>query len=116
MIDKNLVWQRVGGKSALLQKIIKQFLDFYPGQVRVIEEAVRNEDEETLQRSCHRLRGAAANFEAVAVVQNVTGLEKSGQLGDWQAVRGHFHSLTDNLQDLHTGLLALADEASQVGV
>jgi len=115
LIDKELVWQRVGGKATLLLRIIKQFLDFYPGQLRVITEAVAGQDGETLHRAGHRLRGAAANFEAPTVVQAISALESSGQEGDWGAARQHLAQLTQELQQLRDDLQAFQAEVSQAG-
>ena len=111
MLDKPLIWQRVGNKPVLLQKIIQQFLDFYPGQVRVIEEAVVNHDEDTLHRASHRLRGAAANFEANAVVQSAAAVETCGREGDWDTVQRKFEELTSNLAELREELVAFSSEA-----
>jgi HPt (histidine-containing phosphotransfer) domain-containing protein len=112
MIDRDLVWQRVGGKARLLQKIIQQFLDFYPGQLRVIREAVQSQDEETLHRASHRLRGAAANFEATEVVRSAGELESSGRAGDWESAQVHLQALTDGMQEVHQELVALAAEVA----
>lgn len=111
MIDKVLVWQRVGGKPPLLLKIIKQFLDFYPAQLRTLQEAEAARDGQALHRGGHRLRGAAANFEALGVVRITAELEASALAGRWEEVRLQMLQLSSELDQVGAELQELSAEA-----
>jgi CheY-like chemotaxis protein len=73
---------RVGGDRALLAEISRLFVDDAPGHLKRIREALDSGDADSLRRSSHALKGAAANFEASAVVDSARSLEDMGRRGD----------------------------------
>jgi HPt (histidine-containing phosphotransfer) domain-containing protein len=76
------VLARVGGDRALLAEISRLFVDDAPGHLKRIREALDSGDADSLRRSSHALKGAAANFEASAVVDSARSLEDMGRRGD----------------------------------
>ena len=76
------VLARVGGDRALLAEISRLFVDDAPGHLKKIREALDSGDADSLRRSSHALKGAAANFEASAVVEGARSLEDMGRRGD----------------------------------
>jgi signal transduction histidine kinase/HPt (histidine-containing phosphotransfer) domain-containing protein/ActR/RegA family two-component response regulator len=101
----DLVLARVGGDRQLLAEISRLFVDDAPRHLRRIREAIDANDPELLRRAAHALKGAAANFEADAVVSAARALEdvaRNGRVSEakpmWRAVRNEIDRLIETLQ------------------
>jgi CheY-like chemotaxis protein len=75
------VLARVGGDRELLAEISRLFLDDAPKHLAEIERSIADGDSDGLRRAAHALKGAAANFEAEAVVDAARALEELGRTG-----------------------------------
>jgi CheY-like chemotaxis protein/HPt (histidine-containing phosphotransfer) domain-containing protein len=73
------VLARVGGDRELLSEISLLFTEDMPCHLASIQQSIEARDGEALQRAAHLLRGAAANFEAPALVQTARTLEEMGR-------------------------------------
>jgi signal transduction histidine kinase/DNA-binding response OmpR family regulator/HPt (histidine-containing phosphotransfer) domain-containing protein len=69
---------RVGGDRQLLAEISRLFVDDAPHHLDRIRAALDAGDGEALRRAAHGLKGAAANFDADAVVAAARALEEIG--------------------------------------
>jgi signal transduction histidine kinase/DNA-binding response OmpR family regulator len=72
------VLARVGGDAQLLAEISRLFIDDVPSHLAKIRAALDARDPEGLRRAAHAFKGAAANFEAAAVVRAARRLEEIG--------------------------------------
>jgi signal transduction histidine kinase/CheY-like chemotaxis protein len=70
---------RVGGDRQLLAEISRLFVDDAPHHLDRIRAALDAGDGEALRRAAHGLKGAAANFDADAVVAAARALEEIGR-------------------------------------
>ncbi|MEP7307541.1 MAG: response regulator [Acidobacteriota bacterium] len=73
------VLARVGGDVQFLSEISVLFTEDLPRHLAAIQRALETGDGEGLQRAAHVLKGAAANFEAAAVVDVTRTLEEMGR-------------------------------------
>jgi signal transduction histidine kinase/DNA-binding response OmpR family regulator len=101
------VLARVGGDRQLLSEISRLFVDDAPNHLERIRKALDEGDAEGVRRAAHALKGAAANFEADAVVAAARALEEAGRandLGDadamWRTIKVETDRLVDKLQRL----------------
>ena len=78
----NTLLARVGGDRDLLVEISRLFLEDAPRHLDRIDRAIGASDAEALRRAAHGLKGAAANFDAAAVVTAARELEDLGQSAD----------------------------------
>ena len=78
----NTLLARVGGDRDLLAEISRLFLEDAPRHLDRIDRAIRALDAEALRRAAHGLKGAAANFDAAAVVAAARELEDLGRSAD----------------------------------
>src|SRR5262249_28549341 len=76
------VLARVGGDRQLLAEISRLFVDDAPSHLARMRRALDEGDAEALRRAAHALKGAAANFDAAAVVDAARGMEEAGRAGD----------------------------------
>lgn len=67
--DLNAALERLGGSRELLRDMIGFYLEDYPTLLERIEDAAESGDPITLARSAHSLKGLAANFDAVEVLE-----------------------------------------------
>ena len=77
------VLARVGGDVQLLADISQLFVDEVPRHLAQIRSALDARDACALRRAAHGLKGAAANFDAAAVVDAARTLEEMGRSGDF---------------------------------
>jgi signal transduction histidine kinase/DNA-binding response OmpR family regulator len=96
---------RVGGDAGLLAEICRLFIDDVPGHLKKIRAALDDRDGEALRRAAHAYKGAAANFEAEAVVRAARQLEEMGREDGvaehertWQALTAETDKLVATLR------------------
>jgi CheY-like chemotaxis protein/HPt (histidine-containing phosphotransfer) domain-containing protein len=85
---------RVGGDRELLAEISRLFVDDAPRHLKRIRAALDARDGDALRRGAHGLKGAAANFDADAVVSAARALEEIGRTGDFNGADAAWESLT----------------------
>jgi HPt (histidine-containing phosphotransfer) domain-containing protein len=88
------VLARVGGDRELLAEISRLFVDDAPRHLAKIRDALSAQDGEALRRAAHGLKGAAANFDAEAVVQAARALEEMGRTGKFDAHEAAWQALS----------------------
>jgi len=88
------VLARVGGDRQLLAEISRLFVEDAPRHLDAIARAIERREPESLRRAAHGLKGAAANFDASAVVSAARQLEEIGSTAQ-------FERATDALKALH---------------
>lgn len=71
--------KRVRGKQALLQELVKVFLQDLPTALAELDSAVATGDTGLLERTAHRVRGAAITLSASALAQQAELLEQLGR-------------------------------------
>jgi len=82
-IDVEAYVKRMGGNREVADVIIKGFIKQIPIQLKNIEEAIKFEDIETVDREAHSIKGGALNVFANGLMQTAKDLEmhaKSGSL------------------------------------
>jgi signal transduction histidine kinase/DNA-binding response OmpR family regulator len=102
------VLARVGGDRELLAEISRLFVDDAPRHLQSIREALDARNGESLRRAAHGLKGAAANFEADAVVSAARTLEEIGRTGEFEAHEAAWQTLTSETDRLVSMLRAVS--------
>jgi len=96
------VLARVAGDRQLLAEISRLFVEDAPKYLARIREALDQRDSDALRRAAHALKGAAANFDAAAVVDAARALEDIGRganLADGERAWGRVERETARLVD-----------------
>src|SRR5207302_8358020 len=94
------VLARVGGDAQLLAEISRLFVDDVPMHLERIRAALDARDPEAVRRAAHALKGAAANFDATAVVGAARQLEEIGRTNDFTRHEDVWRTLTSDTADL----------------
>jgi len=102
------VLARVGGDRELLAEISRLFVDDAPGHLQRIRAALDARDGDALRRAAHGLKGAAANFDADAVVAIARQLEDMGSEGNFDDHDRAWRELTNETERLISALRAFA--------
>ena len=93
VFDSSGALNRAGHDPELLAELIEIFLEDCPRRVAEIQEAISLSDAQGLERSAHKLKGAAAVFEARSVVELAEQLETLGRqanISSAQELLSHF--------------------------
>ncbi len=69
ILDLKAALERLGGSQELLQEMISFYLEDYSILLDRIKEAAEDGDPISLSRNVHSLKGLAANFDAVQVIE-----------------------------------------------
>jgi signal transduction histidine kinase/HPt (histidine-containing phosphotransfer) domain-containing protein/ActR/RegA family two-component response regulator len=87
IFDSGVALIRTGHDPELLAELIEIFLADCPWRMAEIQEAIALSDAQGLERSAHKLKGAAAVFDARSVVETAEQLEILGRQNDVSAAR-----------------------------
>src|SRR5439155_8461214 len=107
-IDYAAVLARVGGETQLLVDVIRLFIDGVSAHLREIRTALDQRDGDALRRAAHAYKGAAANFEAEAVVSTARRLEEIGRDARFDEGDEAWQTLTDETSDIVATLRTFA--------
>src|SRR5207302_4611790 len=99
-LDYPAVLARVGGDTQLLADVSRLFIEEVPGQLHEIRTALDAQNAEALRRAAHALKGAAANFDAAALVGAARQLEEMGTTGDFTRCDVAWRALNDETAEL----------------
>jgi len=102
------VLARVGGDRQLLAEISRLFVDDAPQHLQRIRQALDSHDAEALRRAAHGLKGAAANFDADAVVEAARALEDMGRTMEFDGHEAAWSALAIETERLITLLKSVA--------
>ncbi len=100
---------RTGGDEELLRELAVIFMDDYPRQLRLIEEAIAAGDWKTAEREAHGLKGAVANFGADDAVEAARTLEFAARDGRYSEAGALLTRLKEQLVRVRTELERLAN-------
>src|SRR5262245_20321471 len=108
MVITEQVLARVGGDRELLAEISRLFVDDAPRHLQKIRAAIDAQDGDALRRAAHGLKGAAANFDADAVVTVGRTLEERGGAGAFSDRERLWGELSTEMDRLILALRAFA--------
>jgi len=106
---------RARGKRDLLRKMAELFLADCPGLLTRIRSALAANDESTLERAAHRMKGAAANLSAARVVGVARRLEEIARQGHLAEANATRVELEDEVVHLEHALEILKEEGVSCG-
>jgi len=82
--------------------MLKEFLNYVPEQIKVIEEAAKTGDADAIQKSAHSIKGAAGNLSANKVFSIALDIENKGGSQD-------ISDISKLIEDLETEISRLKE-------
>ena len=79
---ENVLSNRFDGDKGFLTEILREFLDYAPKQLKVLQEAAEEGRAEVVEREAHSLKGAAGNLGAKRLADLSLNLELAGRAKD----------------------------------
>ena len=104
VFDSSGALNRAGHDPELLAELIEIFLEDCPRRMAEIQEAIGLSDAQGLERSAHKLKGAAAVFEARSVVELAEQLETLGRQADIRSAQEVLSILDREIDELTRAL------------
>jgi len=108
-LDIPAALDRIGGDADLLKELASIFIEDYPRQVKLIEEAIAAADWKTAEREAHGLKGAVANFGAADAMEAARKLEFAAREGRHGELPLLLRQVTDQLACVRRELDRLAE-------
>ncbi|MFC1829499.1 response regulator, partial [Thermodesulfobacteriota bacterium] len=96
-----------------LKEAIDIFITDYPPMLNTIEEALKNEDTDSMKWTVHALKGMVGNFQAHTTFQAAFKLEEMCQQGNLEGADQAYQKLSTQLSRLEKRLLDLAGESTE---
>jgi two-component system, sensor histidine kinase and response regulator len=109
VFDREAALTRVDGDLALLQELIRIFLDDFPRQLAEIRQAIAAKDASRLSRAAHSLGGAVGNFGAEPAHEAALRLEATSARADMPHAAAAATDLEQALERLRPALLAVSE-------
>lgn len=86
MVDKTIIniedaLNRALGDAEFLKMMFDEFQQMVPDFVDAIQKAIDSEDTDSLDRTAHQMKGAAANLGILSISSAALNLEKIGKSG-----------------------------------
>jgi two-component system sensor histidine kinase/response regulator len=100
---------KLDNDKALLEEMLREFLDSAPSQLKILDEATKNGDAEMVEKEAHSLKGAAANLSAHRVADIALKLELLGREKDLSGAK----EIIGNLKAELTGLEEYSNQLSK---
>jgi HPt (histidine-containing phosphotransfer) domain-containing protein len=113
VFDREAALARVDGDLALLQELIRIFLDDVPRQLAEIRQAIAAKDASRLARVAHSLGGAVGNFGAKPAHDAALRLEAISTRTDMTRAAAAAMELEQALECLRPALLAVSEGPSR---
>ncbi|MEW4487410.1 PAS domain S-box protein [Thalassoglobus sp. JC818] len=110
MFNLSIALERMGGDREILDEMIKAFLEDAPILLEEVYAAHSEENWTNLRRGAHSLKGLAANFEALPVVESAQVVEQSAKDNDSSNLDQQIRALTRDLEEL---IAALKEEQAK---
>jgi two-component system, sensor histidine kinase and response regulator len=115
VVDYEAVLARVGGDTDLLVDVSRLFIEGVPAHLQEIRSALGARDAEALRRAAHAFKGAAANFDAAALVDAARRLEECGRTGKLEDSEAAWQTLTGEAAELVATLRTFVARDGQAG-
>ena len=110
VLDRDALFERVGGDIEFLQEIAGLFLEDCPKLLAEIRGAVASGDAHTLERAAHTLKGSIANFGAEAAREAALRLESLGRTGNLSPAQEAYSALETEVGRFTSALESLSAE------
>jgi CheY-like chemotaxis protein len=107
-LDYNAVLARVGGDTELLADVSRLFIEEVPAHLREVRAALDDKNGEALRRAAHAFKGAAANFDAAALVSAARELEEIGRTENFVRGEAAWRALSGEAADVVATLRTFA--------
>ena len=105
-LDLKQALKRLGGNSALLESILREFVALCGDARTEITESLDAGDAETVSRSAHTIKGVAGNVSASALAEAAADMETAARENDFSGMQA---ALPDFQRELETALASLAE-------
>ncbi len=100
VLDKDKALNIIGGDQALLRDIVEIFVVDVFQQMSEIQEAVNSRNNDALEKSSHKLKGAVSNFGEIATFKTAFKLEKIGKENRLDDVDEIYGTLVKDVENL----------------
>ncbi len=85
-IDMKDAMLRFANDEEFFKKMVNEFLNYAPEQIKAIEEAAKSGDAAAVQRHAHSIKGAAGNLSAVKIFSIAKEIEEKGKNGNLEEI------------------------------
>jgi two-component system, sensor histidine kinase and response regulator len=82
IFDEDDALDRLDGDADMLQELLDLYLDYGPGMLQSVTDALAARDPDLLANAAHTFKGALANISARAAQQAALAVEQAGKQGD----------------------------------
>ncbi len=111
LVDRNGLWDRVGGDVDLLREIVDLFVRDCPRLLREIRQGLQEDNPLQVEKAAHSLKGSVSNFAAEAAVQAALRLEDMGRTRNLAGAPDAIRQLERAMDWVREELAALGEEA-----
>ncbi len=102
--DKGEALKMFEDDEEFLKELAEMFINDAPEQMSEIKEAVDSRDSKALERSAHKLKGAAANFGKNATTDTAFRLETVGEKNNLDGAEEVYETLVKDVERLMNAL------------
>ena len=107
VFDKEDALKMLEGDEEFLKELAGIFINDAPEQMSEIKEAVINRNNESLEKSAHKLKGAVANFGRNRTTDTAFKLERMAKEKKLDGAEEVYRSLVKDIENLMQALHAL---------
>ena len=105
IFDKDKALKMFEDDVEFLKELVEIFINDTPEQMSEIKEAVNSRNNEALEKSAHKLKGAVANFGKNTTTDTALKLEIMGKENNLVGVEEVYGTLVKDVESLSNALL-----------
>lgn len=99
-IDMRAYNEMKGVMGEVLFELIETFLDYMPGQLVDLNNAISNDDAELVFSIAHRLKSSSNSIGALGMAETAETIELIGRAGKTDGCDAHFSMLNEQLAEV----------------
>lgn len=109
-IDFKTALMKCDGDKELLNELVHDFLDYIPGHLKTLHEAVQSNNPGAIEDTAHAIKGSAGLLSMDGMTQTAIKLEEMGREKNMQGVEGVVQKLKTEFQELRKYIMRVEKE------
>jgi len=103
-MDMRAYKEMKGVMGDVLKELIETFIDYMPGQLNDLNNAIDTNDADQVFSIAHRIKSSSNSIGALGLAETAEAIELIGRAGKTDGANSHFSTLSEQLAEVNVFL------------